>query len=144
MGDASLADSTATESSIDWQTWPNVEYPDIYNYLICTTSFYTKDLTRAWKDINSTLMGSEIIVLPIPCNLKANLICAKVKHSQMLSAVPLNKPWMVVEKEGTVICCAHCDYMAGLGEACSHNAAIFLFWMHIPKKRKGFLYFLSL
>ena len=75
-----------------------------------------------------------VVVLPIPCNPNANLICAKVKHSQMLSAVPL-MPWMVVEKEGTVIC-AHCDYMAGLGEACS-QIAVFLFWMQIPKQRKG-------
>ena len=37
--------------------------------------------------------GSEIVVLPIPCNLKANLICAKVKHTQMLSAVPLKHGW---------------------------------------------------
>ena len=42
MHDPYLADSTATESSIDWQTWPIVEYPDIYYYLICPTSFYTQ------------------------------------------------------------------------------------------------------
>ena len=29
--------SVAPESAIDWQDWPNVEYPDIYNYLIACT-----------------------------------------------------------------------------------------------------------
>ena len=32
-------------------------------------------------------------------------------------------PWIGAEKNGIVIC-AHCDCMAGLGEACSHIAAI--------------------
>ena len=45
-----------------------------------------------------------------------------MKHSQRVSATPL-KPWIAVEKVGTVLC-AHCTCMAGLGEACSHIAAL--------------------
>ena len=43
------------------------------------------------------------------------------RHSQRLSATPL-RPWVAVEKIGSVLC-AHCNCMAGLGEACSHIAA---------------------
>ena len=50
------------------------------------------------------------------------MITAKVKHSQRLSVPPV-KTWVAAEKGGAVIC-PHCDCMAGLGEACSHIAAI--------------------
>ena len=50
------------------------------------------------------------------------MITAKVKHSQRLSVPPV-KTWAAAEKGGAVVC-AHCDCMAGLGEACSHIAAI--------------------
>ncbi len=32
------------------------------------------------------------------------------------------KPWIGIQPNGTIIC-AHCNCMAGLGEACSHIAA---------------------
>lgn len=50
------------------------------------------------------------------------MVSGKVKHSQKLSASPL-QPWVAVEKEGLVIC-AHCNCIAGLGEACSHVVAL--------------------
>ncbi len=33
---------------------------------------------------------------------------------------------MIIEKSGEV-CCAHCNCMAGLGEACSHIAAVLFY-----------------
>jgi len=33
-----LAKHACSDVSLDWQVWPNVEYRDIYNYLITTTS----------------------------------------------------------------------------------------------------------
>lgn len=50
------------------------------------------------------------------------LVMAHVKHSQKLSAPPLN-PWIALEQSGVVVC-AHCTCMAGLGEVCSHIAAL--------------------
>jgi putative phage-type endonuclease len=46
----------------------------------------------------------------------------QVLHSQRLSEKPL-RPWVVAEKSGTVAA-AHCNCMAGLGEACTHIAAL--------------------
>ena len=43
-------------------------------------------------------------------------------HSQRLSAKPL-KPWILAEKGGRILA-AHCDCMAGLGETCTHVAAL--------------------
>ena len=50
------------------------------------------------------------------------LIMAGVKHSQRFSLSPV-KAWIGSEKNGVVLC-AHCNCMAGLGEACSHISAI--------------------
>ena len=49
----------------------------------------------------------------------ACVVYGKVKQ---LSVSPL-QAWVAVEKEGLVIC-SHCNCMAGLGEACSHVAAL--------------------
>ena len=43
-------------------------------------------------------------------------------HSQRLRETPL-RPWVIVHKNGSVQA-AHCDCMAGLGEACTHVAAL--------------------
>ena len=53
---------------------------------------------------------------------KSFLFTALVKHSQRLSLPPL-KVWLAVKQSGEVLC-AHCSCMAGLGEACSHVAAV--------------------
>ena len=45
-----------------------------------------------------------------------------VRHSQSVSASPLH-PWVAAERCGIIVCC-HCTCMAGLGEACSHIAAL--------------------
>ena len=39
-------------TSLDWHDWPNVEYPDIYNYLIETPSLYTKESLKAYKSLD--------------------------------------------------------------------------------------------
>jgi len=35
--------------SLEWQ-WPDVSYPDVNNYLIETTSEYTHEQLKAWRD----------------------------------------------------------------------------------------------
>ena len=56
-----------------------------------------------------------IIIIIVYINLK-------VKHSQSMSRPPL-KWWAQIRRDGTIIC-AHCNCMAGAGEACSHIAAM--------------------
>lgn len=50
------------------------------------------------------------------------VLTATVRHSQSVSATPLRR-WIAADTIGTIIC-AHCTCMAGLGEACSHIAAL--------------------
>ncbi|XP_072176345.1 uncharacterized protein [Diadema setosum] len=61
-------------------------------------------------------------------------VLGKVKHSQRMSATPL-LPWFVAEKCGEILA-AHCTCMAGLGEACSHIAALVLSVIKANQLRK--------
>ena len=37
----------------DWECWPSVEYPDIYNYLIQTPSLYTGESLKTYKSLDT-------------------------------------------------------------------------------------------
>ena len=98
-----------------------------FNYLVATPSLYTQDQLKAYKSLdayNFYVNGwvSDISVVSLASRPGAFLALVQVKHSQRVSATPL-KPWIAVEKVGTVLC-AQCTCMAGLGEACSHIAAL--------------------
>ncbi|CAN7941201.1 unnamed protein product, partial [Ixodes hexagonus] len=58
----------------------------------------------------------------------------KVNHFQSLNTPPL-KPRLLVQADGAVEL-AHCTCMAGLGEACSHIAAV-LFYLEVVVKQRG-------
>ena len=126
---------------LEWQEWPCVEYPDIYNYFVASPSCYTKEQLRAYKSLDGYKYFvdgwvSNVVVWPVPENPRVVVVCGRVKHSQRLSLKPL-QPWVVIEKEGMVVC-AHCDCMAGLGEACSHVASL-LFLLEANTHQKNSL-----
>ena len=65
---------------------------------------------------------SNITVSAIKTRPKNFVLMGSVKHSQRLSAPPL-RAWVAIKQTGEVMC-AHCTCMAGIGEACSHIAAL--------------------
>ena len=56
------------------------------------------------------------------CIFSIYIVTGKVKHSLTVSASSIS-PWVAAERNGTILY-AHCTCMAGLGEACSHIAAL--------------------
>ena len=114
--------------------------PDIYNYLTATSSFFTNDKLKVYKNLEVYkyfVSGwvSNVTVHHVPPDSWADhLVMARVKHSRKLSA-PFLYQWIALEQSGIVIC-AHCIRMAELGEACSHIAAV-LFLIETNTKIKA-------
>ena len=58
----------------------------------------------------------------------------QVRHSQLSNATPLSC-WIMCENTGEV-CCAHCNCMVGLGEVCTHVAAV-LFYLETSARLRS-------
>ena len=115
---------TFPRSELALDKWPDIEYPDIYNYLINTPNQYTNDMLKAYKSLDSYKYFVSGWVGDVCVHESGNkaILTAKVRHSQSISEKPL-QPWIAIEKSGRILC-AHCTCKAGLGEACSHIAAV--------------------
>ena len=115
---------SSTSNSIDWTCWPEVTYPDIYNYLILTPGV-THEQLKAFKSMEgyNFYINGKVSSINITELLGKNfLFTAFVKHSQELSA-PSLRVWIGIKQCGEVIC-AHCTCMVGAGEACAHIGAL--------------------
>ena len=118
--------SVQQQVHLSWDSWPNIGFPDIYSFLIERTSEFTRESLKAYKSLEgynqycNGWVGNVNVYQPMSnCTYIAT---APVRHSQSISATPL-RPWVAIEKNGSVLC-GHCTCMAGLGEACSHIAAL--------------------
>ena len=116
------ADANTNPWSLDSASWPEVEYLDVYNYLISTPSPYTKKEMKAYKSLEGYKyfvdgwVGNVLVQHDTASALsKASgvaVVIVSVRHSQKLSLTPV-KPWIAAEMSGTVLC-AHCTCMSGL------------------------------
>jgi len=112
-------------NALEWMEWPDVTYAKVYDYLVLTVSFYTRDQIKAKKSLdgyNFFANGWLNSVTVLSVGNGNYLFLSTVKHSQSVSLPPL-KVWVITKSDGEVIT-AHCTCMAGLGEACSHVASV--------------------
>ncbi|KAJ8930183.1 hypothetical protein NQ314_017047 [Rhamnusium bicolor] len=97
------------DCSTELSDFPKILYPDIVIYLVHTKSAFTMEEMKAYKSLeayNQAVCGW------------VKKICVKPFGSYILV---LGK--IICKKEGSIIS-AHCDCVAGLGEVCTHVAAV--------------------
>ncbi|XP_033996071.1 uncharacterized protein LOC117490432 isoform X1 [Trematomus bernacchii] len=118
---------------------PQLTFPDIYIYLVHNPSPFTGESLKAFKstDAYQYAVAGWVNDTKIWHVRKTHLhvITAKVNHSQALNSKPTS-PWIVVQEDGTVVM-AHCTCMAGLGEVCSHAAALMFTVLAAVEKREN-------
>ena len=103
-------------------------YPDLYHYLINSTSFVTKEEVKNYKSLTAYKYFIDGWILGTWWKKFGDvfLVLGKVRHSYAASSSPLI-PWVAARMNGSVEY-GHCTCMAGLGETCSHIAS-FLYWL---------------
>ena len=105
--------------------WPDLEWPEVYDYLINSPGIFTRESMKSRKSLEAHNQFVCGWVRTVFCyTAKTNVILkADVMPSQRLNESP-HIPWVAINKEATNIIAAHCTCMAGLGESCSHIGAL--------------------
>ena len=99
--------------SEDLSQWPELEFGDIYGYLIDTEGTHTKEKLKAYKSLdayNYYFNGYIRTVYHLSC-AGHSILKAKVNPSQR-TADNKHEAWVLLEWSGTVIT-GHCMCMAG-------------------------------
>ena len=114
--------------SSQWRDLPQVTYRDIIFYLVETHSFYTQQQIRAYKGTDAyrfVYSGWVTSVRSKKCSDSKIVVTAKVRHSQQPTKTPCYT-WVCTTVDGIVLY-GHCTCKAGLGEVCSHTAALLFY-----------------
>ncbi|CAG2244518.1 unnamed protein product [Mytilus edulis] len=118
---------TKSEWVNDPSIWPELDFGQVYLYLIETPSMFNKSSMKAYKSLEAYRYVESGHVDQIKiydvngspfCFLKADVI-----GSMKIRDKP-HQPWVCLAKDTADIYCAHCTCLAGLGEMCSHIAAV--------------------
>ncbi|CAC5408719.1 unnamed protein product [Mytilus coruscus] len=109
----------------DPRMWPELDFGQVYLYLIETPSMFSKSSMKAYKSLEAYRYVESGHVDQIKiydvngspfCFLKADVVGSMKIRDKL--------PWVCLAKDTADIYCAHCTCLAGLGEMCSHIAAV--------------------
>ena len=107
--------------------WPPLEWPEVYQYLIDTPGVFTRESMKNRKSLdayNQFVSGWVRLVFYFQKrNSNFLILKAAVMPSQRINEEP-HIPWVAINLVGNTVAAAHCTCMAGLGESCSHVAAL--------------------
>ncbi|KAG8178370.1 hypothetical protein JTE90_027238 [Oedothorax gibbosus] len=100
--------------SDDTRNWPELEFGDIYMYLVETVCWYTKDQFRSYKlsEGYNVFSSGKVKKIWTYCVLQktCTMIVAQVEAGQTLKKY--YEPWAVLDGTGKILSC-HCTCMAG-------------------------------
>ena len=107
----------------------------MYHYLVHTASFHSNEEMKNYKSLQVYKYFVDGWVLETAWKVFTDifLLVGKVRHSYAIRETPL-KPWVAIKKNG-IVQFGHCTCMAGLGETCSHVAAL-LYWLETAVRIK--------
>lgn len=103
---------------------PKITTEAITDFLIFRISSESQKEIRAYKSLDAFAQFACKWVEDIKAQEIRDCLCiiGKVMHSQKVNE-PSLKVWITLSKSGQILNC-HCMCVAGLGEACTHAAAI--------------------
>ena len=112
----------------DPTSWPQLEWPEVYSYLVETPGVFTREAMKNRKSLeayNQFISGWVRTIYAYKKNKKSNFMVlkAEVTPSQRLNEKP-HEAWVALATSGATVATAHCSCMAGLGESCSHIGAL--------------------
>ena len=111
----------------DPMKWPDLEFPDIYVYLIKTPGAFTKESMKNRKSLEAynQFISSWVRTVYHYQKLGSNFITLK---AEVMISLRLNEkphfPWVAINLRGTSVETAHRPCIASLGESCSHIGAL--------------------
>ncbi|KAH7958673.1 hypothetical protein HPB49_004137 [Dermacentor silvarum] len=131
-------DYDGDEAVCDVNLLPRVEFTDIKDYLVHGTSFVTREDLKAYKSMEAhNYVTSGWVQQPRVRDLGDGrcVVVGNVRHSQAFCDKPF-EPWLLAKEDGEIVN-AHCTCKAGLGEACSHIAALLFYIEVVVRMRDG-------
>lgn len=106
-----------TEWVEDGTKWPNVQWPDIYLYLVEKPSVYTRESLRAYKSLdayNYVMCGHVQSIKHHDFDNEFCVLKAKVLPSQRQgNKTEMYEAWVIVNRKENYILTANCTCMAG-------------------------------
>ncbi|XP_061703411.1 uncharacterized protein LOC133515122 [Syngnathoides biaculeatus] len=111
----------------DPSLWPDITFTDIYFYLVDAPGQFTHASLKAYKSLKAYEYVESGQMHPVfYYNVEQSPYCflkTKVIPSQRPRDKP-HQPWTCLNKSEGTVYCTHCTCLEGLGEVCSHVAAL--------------------
>jgi hypothetical protein len=112
-----------SELSLNKNDYPKTQIVDIYMYFIESKSPYTREEIKAHKSLQAFKYYESGFVKYVGTKQFGKFVMIKGVVRRSYKKTEFVKCWLISEKDGTVRS-AHCICAAGLGEFCSHTAAV--------------------
>ena len=103
-----------TQWSEDMSKWPDMQFGNIYTYLINTEGCYTKEKLKAFRSLEAYnyFYNGYVQTVYFYLSGRFGILKAKVNPSQK-AAENYHEPWIIICMESGSVMTAHCTCMAG-------------------------------